>query len=55
MGILINGCSIFLGGLLGNAFKGRIRQHNTAILGISIMLLSCVGGFENVFASLDPD
>lgn len=53
MGILVNGCSIFIGGLLGCVFRRHIKLNHTAVLAISIMLLSCVGVLENVLAVSD--
>ncbi len=49
MGIIANALSITAGSLLGNRFKERITFKNFAILGISIMIISMVGFFENIF------
>lgn len=49
MGILVNALSISAGSFLGSKFKNRIVFKNFAILGISIMIISMVGFFENIF------
>lgn len=50
MGILVNGGSIFIGGLLGCVLRRRIKLNHTATLAVCIMLLSSVGVLENVLA-----
>lgn len=49
MGIIINALSITLGSLIGGIFKERIKFENFTVLGISIMIISLVGFFENIF------
>ena len=49
MGIIINALSITLGSLIGGIFKERIKYENFTVLGISIMIISLVGFFENIF------
>lgn len=49
MGIIINALSITLGSLIGGIFKERIKFKNFTVLGISIMIISLVGFFENIF------
>jgi len=49
MGIMINALSIASGSLIGSIFKERIRLNNFTVLGISIMIISLVGFFENIF------
>lgn len=49
MGIMINALSIASGSLIGSIFKERIRLKNFTVLGISIMIISLVGFFENIF------
>jgi len=49
MGIMINALSIASGSLIGSMFKERIRFKNFTVLGISIMIISLVGFFENIF------
>ena len=49
MGIIINALSIASGSLLGSFFKDRIMLKNFTVLGISIMIISLVGFFENIF------
>lgn len=48
MGILINLFSIVAGSLVGSIFKERIKLNNFSVLGISIMIISLVGFFENI-------
>ena len=52
MGIMINALSIASGSLIGSIFKERIRLKNFTVLGISIMIISLVGFFENIFSIL---
>lgn len=49
MGIIVNALSIASGAFLGDKFKERITFGNFTILGISIMIISMVGFFENIF------
>lgn len=49
MGILINAAAIVSGTFLGAVCKERIVFKNFFILGISIMIISLVGFFENIF------
>ena len=49
MGIAINAVSIILGSLFGGIFKERIKLKNFTALSISIMIISLVGFFENIF------
>lgn len=49
MGIIINALSIASGSLIGSIFKERIKLNNFTVLGISIMIISLVGFFENIF------
>ena len=49
MGIIINALSITLGSLIGGIFKESIKFKNFTVLGISIMIISLVGFFENIF------
>ena len=49
MEILLNVLSISAGSFIGDKFKKRIVFKNFAILGISIMIISMVGFFENIF------
>lgn len=49
MGILADALSIAGGCILGGIFKERIKFKNFAVLSISIMLISLVGFFENIF------
>ena len=49
MGIVINALSIALGSIIGSIFKERIRLKNFTVLGISIIIISLVGFFENIF------
>lgn len=49
MGIVADGLSIILGSVLGWLFKERIRFKNLSVLSISIMIISLVGFFENIF------
>ena len=49
MGITVNAFSIILGAFLGSIFKERIKLQNFTVLGISIMIISLVGFFENIY------
>ena len=49
MGIMINALSIASGSLIGSIFKECIKLKNFTVLGISIMIISLVGFFENIF------
>lgn len=49
MGIIVNALSIIMGSLLGAVFKERIKFKNFTVLSISIMIVSLVGFFENIF------
>lgn len=49
MGILVNALSIVSGSFLGGIFKSRIKKKNFTVLSISIMIISLVGFFENIF------
>ena len=49
MGIIIDAMSIALGSFVGSIFKERIRLKKFTVLGISIMIISLVGFFENIF------
>lgn len=49
MGILVNVLSILAGSFLGGIFKERINFKNFTVLSISIMIISLVGFFENMF------
>lgn len=49
MGIAVNAISIITGSLLGSIFKKRIKLKNFTVLSISIMIISLVGFFENIF------
>ena len=49
MGIMINALSIASGSLIGSIFKERIKLKNFTVLGISIMIISLVGFFENIY------
>ena len=49
MGIMINALSIASGSIFGSIFKDRIKLKNFTVLGISIMIISLVGFFENIF------
>lgn len=49
MGILANALSIVSGSFFGGIFKERIRFKNFTVLSISIMIISLVGFFENIF------
>lgn len=49
MGILINACTIMLGGLFGSLFKSRLAFKNSSIFGISVILISTIGFIENIF------
>lgn len=50
MGILTDAISIVCGVLLGAAFKERVLFKNFFVLGISIMIISFAGFFENMFS-----
>lgn len=49
IGILIDALSIITGSFLGGVFKERINFKNFTVLSISIMIISLVGFFENMF------
>ena len=49
MGIIINALSIVSGSVIGSLFKESIRLKNFTVLAISIMIISLVGFFENIF------
>lgn len=49
MGIIINTISITIGAFLGGAFKEYIKLKNFTVLSISIMIISLVGFFENIY------
>lgn len=49
MGIAVNAASIIMGSFLGSIFKEHIKFKNFAVLSISIMIISLVGFFENIF------
>ena len=49
MGILVNALSIVSGSFLGGIFQERIKLKNFTVLSISIMIISLVGFFENIF------
>lgn len=49
IGILIAALSIITGSFLGGVFKERINFKNFTVLSISIMIISLVGFFENMF------
>lgn len=49
MGIAVNALSIMIGALLGSILKERIKFKNFTLLSISIMIISLVGFFENIF------
>ena len=49
MGIVINALAISVSSLTGSIFKSRISNNNLGILGISIIITSLVGFFENIY------
>ncbi len=49
MGIVINALSIIVGAFLGSIFKERVKFKNFTVLAISIMIISLVGFFENIY------
>lgn len=49
MGIGVNALSVAAGSFLGSFFRGRQIFKNFTVLGISIMIISLVGFFENIF------
>ena len=49
MGILVDALSIVFGSFLGDVFRERIKLKNLMVFSISIMIISLVGFFENVF------
>ena len=49
MGIVINALTIIVGSFLGGLFKERIKFKNFTVFGISIIIISIVGFFENIF------
>lgn len=49
MGIAINALSIICGTILGSIFKKVIKFTNLTVFAISIMIISMVGFFENIF------
>ncbi len=49
MGIITNAVAIVLGGLLGGRLHKNISNQNFQILGISIIIVSLVGFFENMY------
>ena len=49
MGILVDALSIVFGSFLGDIFRERIKLKNLMVFSISIMIISLVGFFENVF------
>ena len=48
MGFIVDGCAIFLGGVLGGIFKKKVDIRNFSALSICVMLISVVGLFENI-------
>lgn len=49
MGIVMNVLTISVGCVIGSVFKSRISNNNLGILGISIIITSLVGFFENIY------
>ena len=49
MGIFVNALSIVSGSFFGDVCRARIKLRNFTVLSISIMIISLVGFFENVF------
>lgn len=49
MGIVLNALSILSGCLLGSIFKEHLKLKNFTVFSISIMIISLVGFFENIF------
>ncbi len=49
MGIIANALTIILGSLLGSGRKSKDSTRNYHILGVSIIIISLVGFFENVY------
>lgn len=49
MGILINACTIVLGGLLGSLFGTKVNMKSNGIFGICVLIISAVGVIENMF------
>lgn len=49
MGIALNGLVIALGGLIGSRLRKGVSGDNFQTLGISIVIVSLVGFFENVY------
>ena len=49
MGVFISAFSIIAGCLLGDAFKNYIKIKSFSIFGISIMIISMVSFYENIF------
>ena len=50
MGFIVDGCSIFFGGIIGGIFKKKINIKNNVALSIAIMLISIVGLLENILS-----
>jgi uncharacterized membrane protein YqgA involved in biofilm formation len=53
VGFAVDGCSIFLGGILGGIFKKKIQFQNNFALSVAIMLISIVGLLENILSISD--
>lgn len=53
MGFIVDGLSIFLGGMLGGFFNKKINIKNNFALSIAVMLISIVGLLENILSISD--
>lgn len=53
MGFIVDGLSIFIGGILGGLFNKRIDSRSFSALSIGIMLISLVGLLENILCVSD--
>ena len=49
----VDGCSIFLGGIVGGVFNKKINIKSNSALAIAIMLISLVGLLENILGISD--
>ncbi len=48
MGFIVDGVSIFLGGMLGGIFNKKVAIKNSFSLSLAVMLISIVGLLENI-------
>ncbi len=53
MGFIVDGCSIFFGGILGGILKKRVNVKNNFAFSVAIMLISIVGLLENILSISD--